>query len=408
MDKLDWVRRLNYYGGSAGGSKYIVSIDPDELISAATESTGLSDFGDPGWEMPFRKLISSLEKDVELHTLGRLMTRGDMLRALRNRLFVTEHLKQNPRILDEKIDSPLVVVGQGRTGTSILFELLWLDPNHRAPLAWEASCPVTPPEETLAEGISRTQIAEPVNEFWADIQPEIKSAHEHRWDLPVECPRIMESDFTAVWWIMFYAAWDFLAWHNETQPSSAYDWHKFVLQVLQYGQTTKRWLLKSPAHIRYIDQLLIRYPHAKVIHTHRDPLKSIASTAKLTEIVRSSRANNIDTNMLGQLIMMGYELGMKKIIDERASGIIPAGQIADIHFHDLMRDPVAAIESVYDQLKLEFSDGFAQNIRQYLLEKPKGKFGVHEYKAEDFGLDNKQIRDKFRFYTEHYGIVLEN
>src|SRR5450759_2149766 len=100
METPNWVRRLNYIGAAIGGAAHMVSLDADELLEVATTTTGLSDFGGDSWEQPYRKLLASIQEEVQLHTLGRIMTRGDVLRALRNRLLVTDALRRNPAILE--------------------------------------------------------------------------------------------------------------------------------------------------------------------------------------------------------------------------------------------------------------------------------------------------------------------
>ena len=82
-------------------------------------------------------------------------------------------------------------------------------------------------------------------------------------------------------------------------------------------------------------------------------------------------------------------------------------RLPDVHFKELMADPVAAIERAYAGLGLEFSGEFQERIRAYLALKPRHKFGQHQYAAEDYGLTDDQIRDDFKFYTEHSGIALE-
>jgi hypothetical protein len=98
---------------------------------------------------------------------------------------------------------------------------------------------------------------------------------------------------------------------------------------------------------------------------------------------------------------------LRKVIEERGGGVIPPGQITDVHFQDLMKDPVGTVERTYDALGLPFTAGFADAIRDYLANKPRDRFGKHRYAAEDYGLSNAGIREAFRFYTDHYGIALE-
>jgi hypothetical protein len=61
----DWVRRINAMDPSVGGPAAMVRLDADELIGLARQSTRLDDFGNAGWEEPFRRLVGAL--DTEAH-----------------------------------------------------------------------------------------------------------------------------------------------------------------------------------------------------------------------------------------------------------------------------------------------------------------------------------------------------
>ncbi|MEE9606432.1 MAG: hypothetical protein V3U03_01740, partial [Myxococcota bacterium] len=79
------------------------------------------------------------------------------------RLLLTHARNETPAIADEKIVAPLVITGPPRSGTSILFELLALDPNARAPLAWEVLHPL--PFDGATEA-ARRAMGECEQEFW--------------------------------------------------------------------------------------------------------------------------------------------------------------------------------------------------------------------------------------------------
>ncbi len=82
----DWVRRINAMGDSVGGAEQLIPLDADGLVRAAIDSTGgLDDFGDfdGDWRARFTSLVDELEASGQLHALGRLMTRQELLRGLR-------------------------------------------------------------------------------------------------------------------------------------------------------------------------------------------------------------------------------------------------------------------------------------------------------------------------------------
>jgi hypothetical protein len=151
----------------------------------------------------------------------------------------------------------------------------------------------------------------------------------------------------------------------------------------------------------------VEYPDALMIHTHRDPLKFVGSSANITATLRWMRSTSLDKEGRGPLMSLAYQLMLGMVMGQRASGEVPAGQMADLHFKDLMSDPVAAIVAAYDQLGMEFPDEMRETVPAYLADKPKGKFGPHVYDPASLSLDEATLRDDFVDYIAHYGVALE-
>lgn len=394
----DWVRRINAMGDSVGGADRLIPLEPDALIRAAIESTaGLNDFGDfdGDWHGRFLSLINELESSAQLHAVGRLMTRQEILRGLRTRLLMTHARSEHPAIAEEEIEAPLVITGPPRSGTSILFELLALDPNARAPLAWEVLHPV--PFGGASDAALR-EMAECEQEFWTDVQPEFGTIHELRSDLPVECVTLTLPSFTGGHWGMIANMPDWVADYPATM-----DYHRALLQTLQYAGPPQNWIVKTPLYLVFIDLVFATYPDAWVIHTHRDPLKTEPSSLSTLATVRWERSEEVE---LPEANGAGLGDVMMLLAKRRTAGDLP-DRIADSHFSDLMANPVAAVEKLYDQMQRPFLAEHADSITSYLESKPKGKFGKHKYSAEEWGFDPAKLREKMLPYTDHYGIELE-
>src|SRR5271169_2781265 len=110
-----------------------VSLDGAELIAVAQASTALKDFGpDESWRTGFQKLLASVEA-MQAPAILRATVRRAVLHHLETRLRLTEDALQTPQILAQRIEKPLVVIGLPRTGTTITYDLLALDPRARAP-----------------------------------------------------------------------------------------------------------------------------------------------------------------------------------------------------------------------------------------------------------------------------------
>jgi hypothetical protein len=406
----DWVRRFNLLGEAAGNAGLVVSLDPDDLLRTAQAATGLTDLGDDdwaGWEETFRRLIASIDAESQLHLLGRVLTRAEMLRTLSTWLRLQDAWRSTPAITNVRVDAPLFVVGPPRTGTTILLELLALDPALRAPIAYEALYPL----RAMGSDARRLELAECEQEFWADIHPEFMTMHELASDLPCECVHFLMYDCAGPYWSMTYDTPSFTGYqleHLETL-GRVYRLHRRMLQTFEHetpNASPRRWLLKSPYHVATLPALFAEYPDAKVIHTHRDPRKFMGSLVSLLQVVRFMRSDNVDANM-GPTLELTYQMFLDNTIAQRESGEIPDAQIVDSHFVSLMRDPVASLRSTYEQLELEWPTGHGKVITDYLANKPQGKHGTHSYTLADVGLDEASVRATFKHYVAHYNIIEE-
>jgi hypothetical protein len=407
-DRPDWVRRLNKFGPAVGDPALIVPLDPDEMLELARSATGLHDVGDALWLESYRQRLRSIDRESNATLLGRLLCRAETIRVLQTNLRLRHAWAETPAILDEPIEHPIFVSGAPRTGTSILLELLALDPNLRAPISWEAHHPLSHTERD--DRAFRISLAEAEQELWADIQPELMALHELRSDLPCECVHFMALDFAAGYWGMQYATPGYDAWAAEQTGlvERTYRGHRRFLQTLQYGNEPRQWLLKTPGHLMTIEALFAEYPDALIVHTHRDPLKFVASTASTTELLRWLRSDSVDKPAMANMAHLGFGFMLDEVRRLRSEGGVPNERFVDSHYLDLIADPAAAIRKIYHKLGRPWPAGHDETVVRYLRDKPRGKFGTHTYTLEDYGLDPEQVRASYADYVEHYGVVSES
>ncbi len=404
----DWLRRLNLFGPATGDARYVVPLDPADMLATARSSTGLEEIGGPDFLETYERRIRAIDEEAHANLLGRLLCRAETIRMLQTRLRLHEAWSNDPAILEEPIERPIFVLGAPRTGTTILLELLALDPNLRAPISWEAQHPL--PHGMATDPQSRRALAEAEHELWMDIQPELATLHEMRSDLPCECVHFMALDFGGPYWGMQYETPSFNEWATsrpEILPRT-YQLHRRFLQTLQHGQRRRPWLLKSPGHLSTAAALFAEYPDAIVVHTHRDPQKFVGSAASTTALLRWLRSDHVDPKVYGQLALHGFSYMLNDVIDKRRSGELPDDRFVDSHYLDLIEDPVAAIRKIYALAELDWPAGHADRIEAYLRDKPKGKFGKHRYSLEEYGLDAPTVETCYAGYVSHYGIARES
>jgi hypothetical protein len=401
FERPAWVRRVNAMGEAVGGAQHAIPVDADELLARAVDSVGaggFGDFGDGDWRKGFTRIVEGLDA-ARLHTVGRLMTRQELLRALRTRLLMARARAERPGIADERVQAPIVVTGPPRSGTTILFELLALDPGLRAPAAWEALHPLPLPESAGSD--RRLAIAECEQELWADVQPEFASIHELRSDLPVECVTLTAPCFQGPHWGMCLQIPDLVF-----DVPAHYAFHRALLQTLQHGRAAATWLLKTPAHLATLPQLFATYPDAWIVQTHRDPVKTMPSTVSTTAMVQWMRSDHVDVERLAGAIDLTFGAALLAVIEQRAGDALPE-RFVDVHYRSLVEDPVGTIRALYRGMGREFAGEHAERIRAYLAEKPRGKFGTHRYTAEEWGFEPDELRRRLSPYIDHYGVALE-
>lgn len=400
----DWVRRLASMGPSIGDPRALVALDADELLATACRATRLDDFGPPEWEEPFRRLVAALDTQAQLHVPGRLLTRHDLLRHLSTRLRVLDAHRRNPAIAAERIMAPVVVTGPARSGTSILQELLAQDPQLRGPLAWEMAHPTHLRDDTGPQLWAQAEF-----DLWGDVQPEFLAIHELHASLPEECLWLMAPEFDLGFWSTCTDIPQWFAWRAFTDPLPGYRMHRTMLQTLQHvdRSASRTWALKSPMHLGRLAALFAVYPDARVIHTHRDPAKTIPSSASTVFAGRWLRSDAVDPLATGAMIGVGLQMMLNGVAASRAAGELPEAQFADLHYLDLLRDPIGALRTVYARFDLPLDEPTAERMRAYLAARPQHKHGTHRYRAADFGLDIDDVRARFAPYVEHYGVEPE-
>ena len=403
----DWVRRLNLMAGSVGGhARDLVPIDAGDMLDTAAVALGgmpAGDLGDPRWQERFETLATAIDAS-DMHTVGRLMTKQELLRSLRTRLLLTTTLDRTPEINDRPVTAPVIVTGPARSGTSILFELLALDPGLRAPTAAEALHPVAMPEAEGADLPDPLVLSECEQEIWADVQPEFQALHELRSDLPVECVTITQGSFCGFHWNMIISLDGWLP-----DPAVNYAYERQFLQALQHGaEADQSWVLKTPGHLMLLPLLYAEFGDAWVIQTHRDPAKTMPSTVSTTAMIQWLRTDDVDVDSMARNIGAVFAAGLNGSIDVRASGMVPADRFVDVHFSELMSDPVSTLRATYGRMGRDFTDSHATAVVDYLAHKPKGKFGVHRYQPEDWGFTAAGLRSELAPYIDHYGVSRED
>ncbi|MFE3055136.1 sulfotransferase family protein [Nocardia sp. NPDC059239] len=390
----------------------------DELLASATDATGLTDFGDDAlfggdlWRAGLAVLLPSLDTEAQLHDLGRLVVQGELTIYLSNRLRIVDHHRRHPEIRDTEVTPPVVIVGQARTGTTMLFDLLAHDRDHRVPMTWEVDRPLPPPRTITYH--SDPRIAEVEATFAAvdSIIPEFRHVHQLGAQLAQECIRITAGAFASAIYPTQYSVPTYLDWllHDAVDGghlAAAYTWHRRYLELLQSEHPGKRWLLKSPFHTWTLPQLMHEYPDALLVQTHRDPARVMASVTSLIATLRKLGTDRIDPQSIATEFSEIILDGLERSVDARLHGVIAADRIVDLTFADLMDAPLPGVDTVYDRFGWELSLDARRAMVAFVLGNARVTGGGHQYTFADTGLDLAAVRARTSRYRAHFGVPEE-
>ena len=376
----DWLAKLNQEGRGMDIAS-LVPLNARELLDTAMANTGLSDFGKDEWREPFEILVKAINEEAELNLFGRLMTRSDLLIWLQERLEIEETYRRHPEIEDEIVDAPVFIVGQARSGTSILFELLSQDGQFGVPTNWEIMFPCPPPEAATYRSDPRIAKAQHLLTQWHRVAPSFLAMHELGASIPNECKVAMNCTFVTDNLTGIFQIPSYYQWLTQADLSVPYAYYKRMLKLLQWKNPRSHWLLKSPSHTESLPVLFKVFPDAQVVYTHRDPIKARASVTNLLGTLYWMRSDKpFDAAAFERLLTPeAYAHSLNRVIEQIEDGSIPRSRIHDLLFADLMAQPQETLARLYQQMGLPFSEQARSNVLSYLAEKPQGRFGKHQY-----------------------------
>ncbi|MCB1690348.1 MAG: sulfotransferase [Halioglobus sp.] len=388
-------------------------LERDGLVAAARKATGLRDFGDESFLDPMQRLIESLEREADLNPLGRYMNRTNILRVLKHRLYAHELLTRHPEILERRIADPVVIVGLGRSGTTRLHRLLAADPRFLHLESWESVFPVPYPEcfTARAEGRTDPRITSLEQGLKAVLymSPQVAATHPLGTFEVEEEVGLLQHGFSSQIFEIQAKLPTFAEWLMTHDQHAAYEYMVVLMKIISWFRDDpqdKPWVLKTPQHMQDLDALLHVFPNAKLVCSHRDPIKcvgSICSTA-WNAMVRDS--DSITPDWLGPEWLNKTERMLHKTLRVREEMVAPQNQY-DIQYADITADWQGAIQGVYDYLEMPFSDEARRGMQAWLDRNRQHKHGAHKYSLAEFGVSEQEVDERLMFYRQRFNIPYE-
>jgi Sulfotransferase family len=387
----------------------VVPLDENSLLNSAIATTGLEDFGSDEWREPFSILIKSLEEEADLNLMGRIRTRSELLHSLEARLRIEDTYKRHPEIEDQEITQPIIVVGQGRSGTSFLINVLAANPDYGALSHWEAMFPCPPPEAAGYHSDPRIVRCHKLIDQWNRVTPTLTSMHEFAGHLPTEdCEILAMSFMSPTWFDALGQVPRYDAYMMQKDMAEAMQYHKRVLQLLQWKNPRKHWVLKDPMHLDRLDTVLKVYPDACFVWPHRDPVRALASMISMCGTCQWGRSDYpFKGGSWEYLTDPNYSaMRLNAVIDKLESGSVPESQFHHLLYQDLVTQPLKCIDDMHKHFGIAPSDAGMAGMARYLTQHPRDARPPHQFIVDE---DTIALAHKaYQRYRDYFGIPVES
>ncbi len=378
-----------------------MKINANEILDQAKSETGLSDLGEPLFFEGLNRLIDSINNEANLNEIGIQAQPIRIQGLLSNRLRFEEDLKKFPEILDQEIIAPIVIVGLPRTGSTMTHRLLASDPNHTAMLWWEGRYPALLPGEKRGDIEARMELGKAEVDAVVAASPEALDIHPWDYKGADEEILLLEHNFLSTVPESFMALPSYSEWIEEQDHTLAYEDLKKFIQYLQWqnpGREKKRWVLKSPHHLGFIDKMISVFPDAKIIQTHRDPIKTVPSFCSMCANLFEPLTTNFDKVFIGKHWSNKLTRALNhcmNISEQHPDNFL------DLEFLNMIKDPIDEMKKIYEFIGEPFGEKTEVAMEAW-REENKHEMGAHKYSLEEYDLTESQINDNFAKYQQKY------
>ena len=378
-----------------------MKINANEILDQAKSETGLSDLGEPLFFEGLNKLIDSINNEANLNEIGIQAQPIRIQGLLINRLRFEEDLKKFPEILDQEIIAPIVIVGLPRTGSTMTHRLLASDPNHTAMLWWEGRYPALLPGEKRGDIETRMELGKAEVDAVVAASPEALDIHPWDYKGADEEILLLEHNFLSTVPESFMALPSYSEWIEDQDHTLAYEDLKKFIQYLQWqnpGREKKRWVLKSPHHLGFIDKMISVFPDAKIIQTHRDPIKTVPSFCSMCANLFEPLTTNFDKVFIGKHWSNKLTRALNhcmNISEQHPDNFL------DLEFLNMIKDPIDEMKKIYEFIGEPFGEKTEVAMEAW-REENKHEMGAHKYSLEEYDLTESQINDNFAKYQQKY------
>jgi hypothetical protein len=320
-----------------------------------------------------------------------------------------------PAYHQQKIEQPIFIIGNFRSGTTLLHRLIAKDPQFTGMKTWEIYVAPAIIQRKFIQWILRINdlIGNPIRKIINSFEKSLtKYSYMHKTGLTE-----IEEDshiFFHIW--STYDLFAFFPFPELIRPYIYYDeqmpeeqkeyemaYYQEVLKRHIYTNKGRRYISKSPQYSPKVKTLHQQFPDAKFINIVRSPLNVIPSSVSMFSNHWKTYGEPSED----------YPHEASDVIQEQAKHWylyphqylkkLPQDQYFVLRYNDLVSDPKSAIEAIYERFGLKMTVTY-QAILAEESEKAKQYKSRHKYSLKRMGLNRRKILREFSPSTKDYHI----
>lgn len=387
-----------------------VEFDVEAMLAEAVSQAGVTDLADTdGFGDRLAAHVAAIEGDTGLTQLARMTLRARVVRLLRNRLSLTDLIKRYPEIESIPIESPFIVVGMPRSGTTHLVNLIAADPRRRALPYWESQEPIPAlGRGSDVHGVDPRYVrVKAEHDALMASTPLVAAMHDRYPEAIEEEVEILDLDLASYVLEWHARVPDWRDYYLGLDQTRHYAYLKKVLQALTFLRGPRTWVLKSPQHCEQLGPLMATFPDATVAFTHRDPVAVIQSAITMMAYGDRMRRTSIDPDWLLDYWSDRVHRLLSACVRDRE--LVPADRSIDVAFHHLGGNELPLLEQLYARGRVELTSKARKRFEQYLDGNPRGKHGHIRYDLQGhFGVSPEDLRGRFDFYFDRFDVRPES
>jgi Sulfotransferase family len=307
---------------------------------------------------------------------------------LETRLRLTQAWREHREAMDTSlVQRPVFITGMPRSGSTFLHELMAEDPENRTPRVWEVMFPIPTRKNVRSRVDPRIRKAEACLWWFRRLAPLADGMYPIRAATPHECVGIHSYTMLSQEFVLTCRIPAYEAFLREGNLGPAYAWQKRFLQYLQLSGRHKNWILKSPEHVYGLDHLLSVFPDAVVIQTHRNPLEVLRSSLQLNEMLEGVFAYPADRAQTEIREARSLVESMESIRSFRKAHPEFSGRFIDVHYDDLVSDPLETVRHIYHRLNRHLVEPASERIKRLAATRSRYKRRHRRPMLADLGID---------------------